>query len=123
MVLGQDISYTLEIVALHHMTAVVDKISINEKTEHMGLSIGTPAIDPYHNDNMQSRIPFCVEFPNSLKALIAKKTTVKDYWEVWGTMLLKLLKTILLNFKISFLIKAVKHVMPLMRFIGSYKTI
>ncbi|WP_375608838.1 MULTISPECIES: type ISP restriction/modification enzyme, partial [unclassified Bartonella] len=84
MILGQDVSDTLEIVALKSMTAVEDKLQIHEKSEHMGLEIGKAAHEPQHSYKGQMRLPFYKEFPNALKTLLAKKFAIADYWENWA---------------------------------------
>ncbi|WP_375667449.1 helicase-related protein, partial [Bartonella sp. CL435QHHD] len=84
MILGQDVSDSLEIVALKSMTAVEDKIHIHEKSEHMGLEIGKAAHEPQTIHSVTGRLPFYKEFPNALKTLIAKKFAIADYWENWA---------------------------------------
>ncbi|MBB4077310.1 putative helicase, partial [Bartonella fuyuanensis] len=84
MILGQDVSDTLEIVALKSMTAVEDKIHIHEKSEHMGLEIGKAAHEPQTIHSVTGRLPFYKEFPNALKTLLAKKFAIADYWENWA---------------------------------------
>uniref|UniRef100_UPI001ABBD0E5 DEAD/DEAH box helicase family protein n=1 Tax=Bartonella vinsonii TaxID=33047 RepID=UPI001ABBD0E5 len=46
MILGQDVSHTLEIISLDSMTVVEEKLSIYEKPESAGLEIGKPAYEP-----------------------------------------------------------------------------
>ncbi|WP_375676118.1 helicase-related protein, partial [Bartonella sp. CL42QHWL] len=84
MILGQDVSNSLEIVALKSMTAVEDKLHIHEKSEKSGLRIGTQAHEPQHSHSVTGRLPFFVEFPNALKTLIVKKSTMSDYWGIWA---------------------------------------
>ncbi|ACS51100.1 helicase/methyltransferase [Bartonella grahamii as4aup] len=84
MILGQDVSDSLEIVALKSMTAVEDKLHIHEKSEHMGLEIGKAAHEPQIIHSVTGRLPFYKEFPNALKTLIAKKFAIADYWENWA---------------------------------------
>ncbi|WP_375670872.1 DEAD/DEAH box helicase [Bartonella sp. CL434QHHD] len=84
MILGQDVSDSLEIVALKSMTAVEDKLHIHEKSEHMGLEIGKAAHEPKTIHSVTGRLPFYKEFPNALKTLIAKKFAIADYWENWA---------------------------------------
>ncbi|GAA4667804.1 hypothetical protein GCM10023262_16360 [Bartonella pachyuromydis] len=84
MILGQDVSHTLEIVALKSMTTVEDKIYVYEKPESAGLDIGKAAYEPQHSYKGQMRLPFYKEFPNALKTLLAKKFTLADYWGIWA---------------------------------------
>ncbi|EJF98522.1 hypothetical protein MEI_00484 [Bartonella vinsonii subsp. arupensis Pm136co] len=84
MILGQDVSHTLEILALDSMTAVEDKISIHEKSESMGLQIGKPAYEPSKSYKVEKNYSFCFEFPHALKTLLAKKFAITDYWENWA---------------------------------------
>ncbi|WP_375679352.1 MULTISPECIES: DEAD/DEAH box helicase [unclassified Bartonella] len=84
MILGQDVSDVLEIVALKSMTAVEDKLHIHEKSEHMGLEIGKAAHEPQTIHSVTGRLPFYKEFPNALKTLLAKKFAIADYWENWA---------------------------------------
>ncbi|UNE54991.1 DEAD/DEAH box helicase [Bartonella machadoae] len=84
MILGQDVSHTLEIIALDSMTAVEDKISIYEKSESMGLKIGKPAYEPAQSVGIQTRLPFFKEFRNALITLLTKKFAITDYWENWA---------------------------------------
>ncbi|WP_208442164.1 DEAD/DEAH box helicase [Bartonella raoultii] len=84
MILGQDVSHTLEIVALKSMTTVEDKIYVYEKPESAGLDIGKAANESRHSYNGQMRLPFYKEFPNALKTLLAKKFTLADYWGIWA---------------------------------------
>ncbi|WP_273760685.1 type ISP restriction/modification enzyme, partial [Bartonella sp. ML70XJBT.G] len=84
MILDQDVSHTLEIVALKSMTTVEDKIYVYEKPESAGLEIGKAAYEPRHNYKGQMRLPFYKEFPNALKTLLAKKFTLADYWGIWA---------------------------------------
>ncbi|WP_144755978.1 DEAD/DEAH box helicase [Bartonella saheliensis] len=84
MILGQDVSHTLEIVALKSMTTVEDKIYVYEKPESTGLDIGKAAYESRHSYNGQMRLPFYKEFPNALKTLLAKKFTLADYWGIWA---------------------------------------
>ncbi|UNE54939.1 DEAD/DEAH box helicase [Bartonella machadoae] len=84
MILGQDVSHTLEILALDSMTAVEDKISIYEKSESMGLEIGKPAYEPHQSYKVNRNYSFCFEFPHALKTLLAKKFAITDYWENWA---------------------------------------
>ncbi|WP_246257618.1 type ISP restriction/modification enzyme [Bartonella gabonensis] len=84
MILGQDVSHTLEIAALKSMTTVEDKLHVYEKPESAGLDIGKAAYEPKHSYNGQMRLPFYKEFPNALKTLLAKKFTLADYWGIWA---------------------------------------
>ncbi|UNE54277.1 DEAD/DEAH box helicase [Bartonella machadoae] len=84
MILGQDVSHTLEILALDSMTAVEDKISIYEKSESVGLKIGKPAYEPAQSVGVQTRLPFFKEFRNALITLLTKKFAITDYWENWA---------------------------------------
>ncbi|WP_375618792.1 DEAD/DEAH box helicase family protein, partial [Bartonella sp. AC134YNZD] len=84
MILGQDVSDVLEIVALKSMTAVEDKLHIHEKSEHMELEIGKAAHEPQTIHSVTGRLPFYKEFPNALKTLLAKKFAIADYWENWA---------------------------------------
>ncbi|MCZ2159200.1 DEAD/DEAH box helicase family protein [Bartonella sp. 220] len=84
MILGQDVSHTLEIIALDSMTAVEDKLSIYEKPESTGLEIGTPAYEPSKSYKEEKNYSFCFEFPRALKTLLAKKFAITDYWENWA---------------------------------------
>ncbi|WP_273782920.1 type ISP restriction/modification enzyme [Bartonella sp. ML69XJBT] len=84
MILDQDVSHTLEIVALKSMTTVEDKIYVYEKPESTGLEIGKAAYEPRHSYKGQMRLPFYKEFPNALKTLLAKKFTLADYWGIWA---------------------------------------
>ncbi|EJF88003.1 hypothetical protein ME1_00967 [Bartonella vinsonii subsp. arupensis OK-94-513] len=84
MILGQDVSHTLEILALDSMTAIEDKISIHEKSESIGLQIGKPAYEPSKSYKVEKNYSFCFEFPHALKTLLAKKFAITDYWENWA---------------------------------------
>ncbi|MBX4336594.1 DEAD/DEAH box helicase [Bartonella raoultii] len=85
MILGQDVSHTLEIVALKSMTTVEDKIHVYEKPESAGLDIGKAAYEPQkYIHSVTGRLPFYKEFPNALKTLLAKKFTLADYWGIWA---------------------------------------
>ncbi|UNE54946.1 DEAD/DEAH box helicase [Bartonella machadoae] len=84
MILGQDVSHTLEILALDSMTAVEDKISLYEKSESVGLKIGKPAYEPAQSVGVQTRLPFFKEFRNALITLLTKKFAITDYWENWA---------------------------------------
>ncbi|WP_139413268.1 DEAD/DEAH box helicase [Bartonella mastomydis] len=85
MILGQDVSHTLEIVALKSMTTVEDKIHVYEKPESAGLDIGKAAYEPKkYIHSVTGRLPFYKEFPNALKTLLAKKFTLADYWGIWA---------------------------------------
>ncbi|PIT67945.1 DEAD/DEAH box helicase [Bartonella tribocorum] len=90
MVLGQDVSSIIDIVTvskkteLENVTTVIDEISLHEKSEKSGLHIGRQAHEPHHTYEVQGRLPFFVEFPNALKTLIVKKSTMSDYWGIWA---------------------------------------
>ncbi|WP_156851679.1 DEAD/DEAH box helicase, partial [Bartonella refiksaydamii] len=85
MILDQDVSHTLEIVALKSMTTVEDKIHVYEKPESAGLEIGKAAYEPQrYIHSVTGRLPFYKEFPNALKTLLAKKFTLADYWGIWA---------------------------------------
>ncbi|UNF49383.1 DEAD/DEAH box helicase family protein [Bartonella krasnovii] len=85
MILGQDVSHTLEIVALKSMTTVEDKLHVYEKPESAGLDIGKAAYEPQkYIHSVTGRLPFYKEFPNALKTLLAKKFTLADYWGIWA---------------------------------------
>ncbi|WP_330168718.1 type ISP restriction/modification enzyme [Bartonella grahamii] len=90
MVLGQDVSSIIDIVTvskkteLENVTTVIDEILLHEKSEKSGLHIGTQAHEPQHSHSVTGRLPFFVEFPNALKTLIVKKSTMSDYWGVWA---------------------------------------
>ncbi|WP_375664284.1 MULTISPECIES: DEAD/DEAH box helicase [unclassified Bartonella] len=90
MVLGQDVSSIIDIVTvskkteLENVTTVIDEITLHEKSEQSGLRIGTQAHEPHQTYEGQGRLPFFVEFPNALKTLIVKKSTMSDYWGIWA---------------------------------------
>ncbi|WP_375637768.1 MULTISPECIES: DEAD/DEAH box helicase [unclassified Bartonella] len=90
MVLGQDVSSIIDIVTvskkteLENVTTVIDEITLHEKSEKSGLRIGTQAHEPHQTYEGQGRLPFFVEFPNALKTLIVKKSTMSDYWGIWA---------------------------------------
>ncbi|WP_375685727.1 type ISP restriction/modification enzyme, partial [Bartonella sp. AP21QHHD] len=63
---------------------VIDEITLHEKSEKSGLRIGTQAHEPQHSHSVTGRLPFFVEFPNALKTLIVKKSTMSDYWGIWA---------------------------------------
>ncbi|MBB6158596.1 DEAD/DEAH box helicase [Bartonella doshiae] len=90
MVLGQDVSSIIDIVTvskkteLENVTTVIDEIPLHEKSEKSGLHIGTQAHEPQHSHSVTGRLPFFVEFPNALKTLIVKKSTMSDYWGIWA---------------------------------------
>ncbi len=90
MVLGQDVSSIIDIVTvskkteLENVTTVIDEITLHEKSEKSGLCIGTQAHEPQHSHSVTGRLPFFVEFPNALKTLIVKKSTMSDYWGIWA---------------------------------------
>uniref|UniRef100_UPI0035D0E370 restriction endonuclease n=1 Tax=Bartonella sp. AD24XZML TaxID=3243463 RepID=UPI0035D0E370 len=90
MVLGQDVSSIIDIVTvskkteLENVTTVIDEIPLHEKSEKSGLRIGTQAHEPQHSHSVTGRLPFFVEFPNALKTLIVKKSTMSDYWGIWA---------------------------------------
>ncbi|QEE11938.1 DEAD/DEAH box helicase family protein [Bartonella krasnovii] len=85
MILGQDVSHTLEIAALKSMTTVEDKLHVYEKPESAGLDIGKAAYEPQkYIHSVTGRLPFYKEFPNALKTLLAKKFTLADYWGIWA---------------------------------------
>ncbi|MGF7158091.1 DEAD/DEAH box helicase [Bartonella heixiaziensis] len=90
MVLGQDVSSIIDIVTvskkteLENVTTVIDEIPLHEKSEQSGLRIGTQAHEPQHSHSVTGRLPFFVEFPNALKTLIVKKSTMSDYWGIWA---------------------------------------
>ncbi|WP_375634770.1 MULTISPECIES: DEAD/DEAH box helicase [unclassified Bartonella] len=90
MVLGQDVSSIIDIVTvskkteLENVTTVIDEITLHEKSEKSGLCIGTQAHEPHQTYEGQGRLPFFVEFPNALKTLIVKKSTMSDYWGIWA---------------------------------------
>ncbi|EJF87643.1 hypothetical protein ME1_00998 [Bartonella vinsonii subsp. arupensis OK-94-513] len=84
MILGQDVSHTLEIISLDSMTVVEEKLSIYEKPESAGLEIGKPAYEPSQSIGVQGKLPFFIEFPNALRTLLAKKFAIADYWENWA---------------------------------------
>ncbi|WP_375651102.1 DEAD/DEAH box helicase [Bartonella sp. OT172YNZD] len=90
MVLGQDVSSIIDIVTvskkteLENVTTVIDEIPLHEKSEKSGLCIGTQAHEPQHSHSVTGRLPFFVEFPNALKTLIVKKSTMSDYWGIWA---------------------------------------
>ncbi|WP_375671293.1 DEAD/DEAH box helicase [Bartonella sp. SD1336NMGDW] len=90
MVLGQDVSSIIDIVTvskkteLENVTTVIDEIPLHEKSEQSGLQIGTQAHEPQHSHSVTGRLPFFVEFPNALKTLIVKKSTMSDYWGIWA---------------------------------------
>uniref|UniRef100_UPI0035CF4D30 type ISP restriction/modification enzyme n=1 Tax=Bartonella sp. AA86SXKL TaxID=3243441 RepID=UPI0035CF4D30 len=90
MVLGQDVSSIIDIVTvskkteLENVTTVIDEIQLHEKSEKSGLCIGTQAHEPHQTYEGQGRLPFFVEFPNALKTLIVKKSTMSDYWGIWA---------------------------------------
>ncbi|WP_375678142.1 DEAD/DEAH box helicase [Bartonella sp. AP72JLCBS] len=90
MVLGQDVSSIIDIVTvskkteLENVTTVIDEIPLHEKSEKSGLCIGTQAHEPHQTYEGQGRLPFFVEFPNALKTLIVKKSTMSDYWGIWA---------------------------------------
>ncbi|USP02892.1 DEAD/DEAH box helicase [Bartonella taylorii] len=90
MVLGQDVSSIIDIVTvskkteLENVTTVIDEIPLHEKSEKSGLQIGTQAHEPQHSHSVTGRLPFFVEFPNALKTLIVKKSTMSDYWGIWA---------------------------------------
>ncbi|WP_035451240.1 DEAD/DEAH box helicase, partial [Bartonella birtlesii] len=85
MILDQDVSHTLEVVALKSMTTVEDKIHVYEKPESTGLEIGKAAYEPQrYIHSVTGRLPFYKEFPNALKTLLAKKFTLADYWGIWA---------------------------------------
>ncbi|WP_035451554.1 DEAD/DEAH box helicase [Bartonella birtlesii] len=90
MVLGQDVSSIIDIVTvskkteLENVTMVIDEITLHEKSEQSGLHIGTQAHEPQHSYSVTGRLPFFVEFPNALKTLIVKKSTMSDYWGIWA---------------------------------------
>ncbi|UNE53842.1 DEAD/DEAH box helicase [Bartonella machadoae] len=84
MILGQDVSHTLEILALDSMTAVEDQRLFPEKSEHMGLEIENPAYKPSKSNTEEKNYSFCFEFPNALKTLLAKKFAITDYWGNWA---------------------------------------
>ncbi|WP_142415767.1 DEAD/DEAH box helicase [Bartonella massiliensis] len=85
MILGQDVSHTLEIAALKSMTTVEDKLHVYEKPESTGLDIGKAAYEPQkYIHSVTGRLPFYKEFPNALKTLLAKKFTLADYWGIWA---------------------------------------
>ncbi|EJF84688.1 hypothetical protein MCU_00266 [Bartonella elizabethae Re6043vi] len=85
MILGQDVSHTLEIAALKSMTTIEDKIHVYEKPESTGLDIGKAAYEPQkYIHSVTGRLPFYKEFPNALKTLLAKKFTLADYWGIWA---------------------------------------
>ncbi len=90
MVLGQDVSSIIDIVTvskkteLENVTTVIDEITLHEKSEKSGLRIGTQAHEPQHSHSVTGRLPFFVEFPNALKTLIVKKSTMSDYWGIWA---------------------------------------
>ncbi len=81
MILGQNVSFVLEIIALQNMIAVEDKIHIHEKSENMGLEIGKVAHEPHYIHSVTGRFSFFVEFPNALQILFAKKFAIADYWK------------------------------------------
>ncbi len=86
MILGQDVSHTLEIAALKSMTTVEDKLHVYEKPESTGLDIGKAAYEPQrYIHSVTGRLPFYKEFPNALKTLLAKKFTLADYWGIWAS--------------------------------------
>ncbi|WP_142416155.1 DEAD/DEAH box helicase [Bartonella massiliensis] len=86
MILGQDVSHTLEIAALKSMTTVEDKLYVYEKPESTGLDIGKAAYEPQrYIHSVTGRLPFYKEFPNALKTLLAKKFTLADYWGIWAS--------------------------------------
>ncbi|EJF77837.1 hypothetical protein MCO_00755 [Bartonella sp. DB5-6] len=90
MVLGQDVSSIIDIVTvskkteLENVTTVIDEIPLHEKSERSGLQIGTQAHEPHQSYEVTGRLPFFVEFPNALKTLIVKKSTMSDYWGIWA---------------------------------------
>ncbi|GAA4667523.1 DEAD/DEAH box helicase [Bartonella pachyuromydis] len=90
MVLGQDVSSIIDIITvskkteLENVTTVIDEIPLHEKSEKSGLHIGTQAHEPQHSHSVTGRLPFFVEFPNALKTLIVKKSTMSDYWGIWA---------------------------------------
>ncbi|WP_396584142.1 DEAD/DEAH box helicase [Bartonella grahamii] len=90
MVLGQNVSSIIDIVTvskkteLENVTTVIDEIPLHEKSEQSGLRIGTQAHEPHQTYEGQGRLPFFVEFPNALKTLIVKKSTMSDYWGIWA---------------------------------------
>ncbi len=90
MVLGQDVSSIIDIVTvskkteLENVTTVINEIPLHEKSEKSGLCIGTQAHEPQHSHSVTGRLPFFVEFPNALKTLIVKKSTMSDYWGIWA---------------------------------------
>ncbi|UNE53901.1 DEAD/DEAH box helicase [Bartonella machadoae] len=84
MILGQDVSHTLEILALDSMTAVEDQRLFPEKSEHMGLEIEKPAYKLSKSDTEEKNYSFCFEFPHALRTLLAKKFAITDYWGNWA---------------------------------------
>ncbi|WP_345117491.1 type ISP restriction/modification enzyme, partial [Bartonella jaculi] len=85
MILGQDVSHTLEIAALKSMTTVENEIHVYEKPESTGLDIGKAAYEPKKSiHSVTGRLPLYKEFPNALKTLLAKKFTLADYWGIWA---------------------------------------
>ncbi|WP_273789911.1 type ISP restriction/modification enzyme, partial [Bartonella sp. ML70XJBT] len=90
MNLGQDVSSIIDIVTvsqnsdLKNVTTVVDDIPLHAKPESASAGNVYPLRKSLNPHNGQERFNFVMAFPNALKTLLIKKSTLADYWGIWA---------------------------------------
>ncbi|WP_273755796.1 type ISP restriction/modification enzyme, partial [Bartonella sp. MM73XJBT.G] len=90
MNLGQDVSSIIDIVTvsqnsdLENVTTVVDDIPLHAKPESASAGNVYPLRKSLTPHNGQERFNFVMAFPNALKTLLIKKSTLADYWGIWA---------------------------------------
>uniref|UniRef100_UPI002360C3A1 type ISP restriction/modification enzyme n=1 Tax=Bartonella sp. ML70XJBT TaxID=3019096 RepID=UPI002360C3A1 len=90
MNLGQDVSSIIDIVTvsqnsdLKNVTTVVDDIPLHAKPESASAGNVYPLRKSLTPHNGQERFNFVMAFPNALRTLLIKKSTLADYWGIWA---------------------------------------
>ncbi|WP_208436629.1 type ISP restriction/modification enzyme, partial [Bartonella tribocorum] len=90
MNLGQDVSPILEIITvsqnidIQNVTTVVDDIPLQAKPEHASASNVSPIRKALSTHHGQTNFNFVAAFPNALKTVLIKRSTLSDYWGIWA---------------------------------------
>ncbi|WP_144755585.1 DEAD/DEAH box helicase [Bartonella saheliensis] len=90
MNLGQDVSHIIDIVTvsqnidLENVTTVVDDIPLHAKPESTSAGNVYPLRKSFNPHDGQGRFNFVMAFPNALRTLLIKRTTLSDYWGIWA---------------------------------------